>query len=390
MRTKKTSTKRKRVDLRQIQLEAQENKIEESTIMAPRKITVVVSQHQGKNPVKRNLEEEIAAALIMSPGVDVSITPHVYDMSTDHTGMLFLRSVQGPLVILSWLYPRAARWILDRQGVRGHEGISLLKSEDEEDEGEDEAPEFNGIGSVDIPNRKIYILDLRISTDPKTYLDEIDRIVKESSVQTVQLLDWIEGSPKPEQLNRYLAPEPSPNGNGQAKANGKEGNGQTGNGKSAGPLVIEEPAKRRWYPVIDYSRCTNCMECIDFCLFGVYGVDQLDRILVEEQDNCKKGCPACSRVCPENAIIFPGHKDSAIAGADGEVGNLKIDLSKLFGATDKSPLEMAVAERDAELVADGRNAVGMSVGIPKPNANLDQEEEDELDDLMNGLDEMDL
>jgi NAD-dependent dihydropyrimidine dehydrogenase PreA subunit len=131
--------------------------------------------------------------------------------------------------------------------------------------------------------------------------------------------------------------------------------------------VIEEPAKRRWYPVIDYSRCTNCMECIDFCLFGVYGVDQLDRILVEEQDNCKKGCPACSRVCPENAIIFPQHKDSAIAGADGEVGNLKIDLSKLFGATDISPLDLAVAERDAELVADGRDAVGMSVGIPKHN-----------------------
>src|SRR5690606_649049 len=129
------------------------------------------------------------------------------------------------------------------------------------------------------------------------------------------------------------------------------------------------------------------MECIDFCLFGVYGVDQLDRILVEEQDNCKKGCPACSRVCPENAIIFPGHKDSAIAGADGEVGNLKIDLSKLFGANDISPLELAFAERDAELVADGREAVGMSVGIP---TKLDQNEVDQLDDLMDGLDDLDL
>ena len=99
--------------------------------MAGKKITVVISQHQGKNPVKRNLEEEIAAALIMSPDVDVSIVPHVYDMSADHTGMLFLRSVPGTVVILSWLYPRAARWILDRQGVRGHEGITLLKSEEE-------------------------------------------------------------------------------------------------------------------------------------------------------------------------------------------------------------------------------------------------------------------
>jgi len=204
-------------------------------------------------------------------------------------------------------------------------------------------------------------------------------------VQTVQLMDWIEGSPKQEQLDRYLSPEPQPAINGKGRTNGQNGNG---NGNAA--HVIDEPAKRRWYPVIDYSRCTNCMECIDFCLFGVYGVDQLDRILVEEQDNCKKGCPACSRVCPENAIIFPGHKDSAIAGADGEVGNLKIDLSKLFGATDESPLEMAVAERDAELVADGRDAVGMSVGIPKTHDNLDQDEEDALDDLMDGLDDLDL
>ncbi|HEX8311367.1 MAG TPA: ferredoxin family protein, partial [Chthoniobacteraceae bacterium] len=27
-----------------------------------------------------------------------------------------------------------------------------------------------------------------------------------------------------------------------------------------------------WFPVIDYDRCTNCMQCLSFCLFGVYGV----------------------------------------------------------------------------------------------------------------------
>ena len=39
-----------------------------------------------------------------------------------------------------------------------------------------------------------------------------------------------------------------------------------------------------------------------------------ETILVEQPDNCRKGCPACSRVCPENAIIFPQHKTPAIAG----------------------------------------------------------------------------
>src|SRR2546422_3501427 len=28
-----------------------------------------------------------------------------------------------------------------------------------------------------------------------------------------------------------------------------------------------------WFPVIDYDRCTNCMQCLSFCLFGVYGVE---------------------------------------------------------------------------------------------------------------------
>jgi ferredoxin len=131
------------------------------------------------------------------------------------------------------------------------------------------------------------------------------------------------------------------------------------------------------------------MECIDFCLFGVYGVDNLDRILVEEQDNCKKGCPACSRVCPVNAIIFPEHKTPSIAGADGaKVEDFKIDLSKLFGAP--SALEMAVLERDQELVADGREAVGASVGLPKRQSDQTDKTRDDLDDLMDGLDALDL
>jgi hypothetical protein len=134
------------------------------------------------------------------------------------------------------------------------------------------------------------------------------------------------------------------------------------------------------------------MECIDFCLFGVYGIDEHERILVEQQDNCKKGCPACSRVCPENAIIFPGHKTPAIAGASvGEAGPLKIDLSKLFGGPDgASALDLAVAERDTELVRDGRDAVGMAVGIPKRQENRTRAARDELDDLVDGLDDLDL
>jgi Pyruvate/2-oxoacid:ferredoxin oxidoreductase delta subunit len=344
------------------------------------KVTVVISQAQGRNPAKRQLEEDIATALIMEPGVDVSLVPHLYDMSHDHTGMLFLRSVPGPLIVLSWLYERAARWTLDRAGVRGHVGKTLLVSADDDTDEDDEEFEekrdaaeksANGIGSVNVPDRRIYCIDLRISENADEYLQEIRRIAGESSVKVVDLMSWIGGTPEPQQLQRYLQPERMLEArraldSGAATHSDKES--------------LPEDTSRRWYPVIDYSRCTNCMECIDFCLFGVYGVDALDRILVEQQDNCKKGCPACSRVCPENAIIFPQHKTPAIAGAEGEIGGLKIDLSQLFGGeSGESAVEMAVKERDSELILAGRNAVGMSVGIR-------QAHRDEIDQLIEDLD----
>jgi NAD-dependent dihydropyrimidine dehydrogenase PreA subunit len=174
-------------------------------------------------------------------------------------------------------------------------------------------------------------------------------------------------------------------------------NGSTESNGTPEPLAAFTPeellaaAGRRWYPVIDYSRCTNCLECLDFCLFGVYGVDSLERILVENQDQCKKGCPACSRVCPQQAIIFPEYKTAAIAGADtGAVGGLKIDLSKLFGGEVGDALAAAVQERDRELVNDGRQAVGMSVGIPKRQEGRTQGPKDDLDRLVDDLDSLGL
>src|SRR5580700_3262040 len=111
--------------------------------MAAKKVTVIISQSPGKNPVKRDLEETIAAALLLEPAVDVSLVPHLYDLTSDHSGMLFLKSVRGDVVLLSWLFPRAARWILDRNFVKGHAGVSLLKSpqadDDEDQEDHDEA-----------------------------------------------------------------------------------------------------------------------------------------------------------------------------------------------------------------------------------------------------------
>jgi NAD-dependent dihydropyrimidine dehydrogenase PreA subunit len=339
--------------------------------MSPKKLNVVLSQAQGKNPAKRALEESIAAGLLGEPGIDLSIVPYLYDLDAQHTGRLFLESIQGDMVILAWMFPRAAFWVLDRDGIRGHFGETKLKPADDEDEeeekGEPEPPK--GIGSVDVPDRWIYPIDLRDHADHRVYVEEVRRIAAECKERhEAALKSWVQGQPSVVQLGRYLREEPP---------------------AFSPEQLTQQPGGRRWYPVIDYSRCTNCMECLDFCLFGVYGVDNIDRILVENQDNCKRGCPACSRVCPEHAIIFPDYKTPAIAGAPvGTVSGLKIDLSKLFGGQDA--VQIAAQERDTELVKDGRDAVGLTVGIPKRQANKAQEPKDDLDKLMDALDNLDV
>lgn len=379
-----------------------------------KRISVVVSQSPSKNPAKRKLEEDIVAGLLFENGIDVTIVPNLYDIKPDSTGMLALHQINGNVVVVSWLFERAAHWILDRHGVHGHVGQVLMQNDDEEDEddlededeGKDDEAKERVIDQRQIPNRKIYCLDLKITNDSAQFIEEVKRIHRENAVQVVGLGDVLSG----------LAPTPT-----NGAVNGTNGaingtNGSTGGlpvlsdavarmttptndtalaadgGGLDQPSVvnrIESTGGRRWYPVIDYSRCTNCMECIDFCLFGVYGVDSVDTILVEQPDNCRKGCPACSRVCPENAIMFPQHKTPAIAGSNEGSASMKIDLSALFGAPadGKTADEIAAMERDEQLLAVGRDAVGVT---PRRQDTKAATERDDLDDLVDQLDDFDL
>ena len=355
------------------------------------RLSVVVSQSPSKNPAKRKLEEDIVTGLLFENGIDVTVVPNLYDIKPDSTGMLALHRINGHAVVVSWLFERASHWILDRHGVHGHVGKILLQNEDEEDEDEidneddpaDEADEKSRvIDNREIPNRKIYCLDLKTTNDASQFIEEVKRIHKELSVKVVGLGDMLNAKPikpAPAASERFNNPT-----NDTALA-------ADGNGLLEPSVVnrIEATGGRRWYPVIDYSRCTNCMECIDFCLFGVYGVDKVDEILVEQPDNCRKGCPACSRVCPENAIMFPQHKTPAIAGSAEGTASMKIDLSQLFGAPaeGKTADEIAAMERDEQLLAVGREAVGVT---PKRSELRESTERDELDDLVDQLDDFDI
>ncbi|MFI4876254.1 MAG: ATP-binding protein, partial [Blastopirellula sp. JB062] len=266
--------------------------------------------------------------------------------------------------------------------------------EDELDELEDEtepAEKERVADSRPPSNRYIYCLDLRVSNKVDEYVEEIERIASELTTSVVQL-GGLSLDPPANHANgaaNQVTPQQ------QQRHDHPTNDTYVGASHEAPiePIRIEETGGRRWYPVIDYSRCTNCMECIDFCLFGVYGVDGIDTILVEQPDNCRKGCPACSRVCPENAIIFPQHKTPTIAGSDVVAdGGLKIDLSQLFGkpAEDPNAVDTAIRERDEQLMMAGRDAVGDSVGIPRRQADKPAEARDELDDLIDAVDELDI
>ncbi|SMP62270.1 hypothetical protein SAMN06265222_107278 [Neorhodopirellula lusitana] len=314
--------------------------------------TLVVSKGQSRNPAKRALEQAVADAAGSIPGLEVVVVPHLYDLPKTSESFQRLQAIEGDIVLASWIFPRAAHWVLDRNGVGGTPGEVLLGQEELETRQPTDIDRVTDI--YPRPERSIFCIDLKASETTSDFVGEVHRIL------------GIDGKP----IDNHSLP-------------------------IVGGAIesIEETTQRRWYPVIDFSRCTNCMECIDFCLFGVYGVDGVESILVEQPDNCRKGCPACSRVCPENAIIFPQHKAPAIAGAqtEGDEG-FKIDLSQLFGAptTDGDPIATAARERDEQLLLAGRDAIGIDDQLKKRQAGLAAQPKDDLDRLVDSLDDMDL
>jgi len=91
-----------------------------------------------------------------------------------------------------------------------------------------------------------------------------------------------------------------------------------------------------WYPLIDLERCVHCGQCQSFCLFGVYTRTAAGTVTVTQPRQCKTDCPACARVCPENAVIFPKCPDEAINGAALTAEQLagariRLEPSQVFG-----------------------------------------------------------
>ena len=176
-------------------------------------------------------------------------------------------------------------------------------------------------------------------------------------------------------------------------------------------LFRSEPVEPRWYPVLDYSKCVMCGQCHDFCLFGVYTTDNENRPQVTEPDNCKPGCAACARVCPQGAIIFPLYAgDPGIAGAPGAKPAAGPALPESF-LKKGEPCPVCGCACDCQRSVDGTAPPGKTVcpacgcvcdsgkgpcackpfKLPAKDASAPtQEPRDELDDLIDELDQLDV
>lgn len=334
----------------------------------PEPIIVVVSQSRSRLPAQQETEDALVAGLLRQPGVDVSVVPNLYDLAPGGSGIRHLAGIAGEMIVCSWLYPRAARWILDRNGIHGLVGKTLPRADDrgKEESGSDNRPvtrEDRHEGQLladrrGASSRRIHYLDLRCHNTAEPYLSEIRRIAG-SALAAAGRADQRDSTCQDD-----VAKTPDQ------------------------PTTVDEEPRHRWYPVIDYDRCVNCLECIDFCLFGVFGFDGDERILVECPDNCRTGCPACSRICPERAIMFPQHEASAIAGGEVDADASTVDLAQLFRPLDV--VEIALGERDRHVPTPGQQGMPPSPPTETNRANdVDDLAHDDLDDLIDSVDELD-
>ncbi len=63
---------------------------------------------------------------------------------------------------------------------------------------------------------------------------------------------------------------------------------------------------KTWYPVIDYSLCTDCGACVKKCSHEVYNAVKAPASVVVKPEECVQGCHGCGNLCPNGAITYVG------------------------------------------------------------------------------------
>jgi Pyruvate/2-oxoacid:ferredoxin oxidoreductase delta subunit len=277
---------------------------------------LVIVSAAGPPTASTTAAERHAVELCHRLGVDCLAIPHICHIAESSPLWTRLAGCEGKIILLCWIHPRPAEWLLRRHNVKNEE-LAILNLASFHDAAALEAALVEAV-AAGRPRRK------KPDADAKGTFERYD-----------------------------------------------------------------EPAGERWYPVMDRSRCVNCQHCLQFCLFGVYELDAEGQVEVRNPDNCKPGCPACSRVCPQSAIMFPLYeKDEAIAGAPGQFVALDAAARKMFYTRTKQPCPVCGAQGDRKSKkASGR--LCPECGRPQPAAPAAPAGPAALDDLDKLVDQLD-
>jgi NAD-dependent dihydropyrimidine dehydrogenase PreA subunit len=178
---------------------------------------------------------------------------------------------------------------------------------------------------VDLPAEKLRVLDLRDQTG-----DEILAALSEDQQTTG------EGSPGAQEQATHSDPSIAISRPHPAV--------QEGSGASWIP----------WFPVIDYDRCTNCRQCLGFCLFGVYVSDSDGKVRVANPSRCKTNCPACARTCPQVALMFPKYSEGPISGREVQPEDLSRGDLRVKPDRQRADIQAALRQRQQGLPGGGR------------------------------------
>jgi NAD-dependent dihydropyrimidine dehydrogenase PreA subunit len=68
-----------------------------------------------------------------------------------------------------------------------------------------------------------------------------------------------------------------------------------------------------WAPKIDYTKCTSCGKCVDFCHTKAYGFEEQNgkrKTVVKDQNACVVFCRGCEDICPAGAISHPSEEET--------------------------------------------------------------------------------
>ncbi len=314
-------------------------------------LTFIIARSDAEDAARRTFEDAVIAALAAAKRGSVLAVPSLYALVEGDQGLDALKAVAGELVIASWLHPRAAYWVLYARGIRGGAASG---------EACDECVSSDNCFCGD---RRIAAYNLAMFESPDAAARRLLTFASRRKSRSAEFRD------------------------------------------------LDGLSRSRWYPVIDYSKCLVCGQCHDFCLFGVYSTDDQNRPQVTEPENCKPGCAACARICPQGAIIFPLYAgDEGIAGAPGARPAAAPVLPESFLKTGQ-PCPVCGCACDCQRSVDGKAPPGKSVcpacgcicdsakgpcacrpfRIPKTAQPARPEgQRDDLDDLIDELDKLDV